>query len=92
MTTRSTAFGLLALLTGIVLLIATDGVPATVAGGALVLVGLAVTAIAGLRGVHDSPEASLRAAAAAQQRDSEVSAQMKRASETGRSPRIIGGG
>lgn len=92
MTTRSTAIGILALLTGTLLLIVTDGAAAAVGGVALVLAGLVVTAIAGLRGVHDSPEASQRAAAAAQHRDSETSAHMKSASETGRWPRVTGGG
>ena len=92
MTSRVTGFGLAALLAGVALLVLTDGLALTAAGAVLLVVGAGIAATAGLRGVHDSPEASRRAAAADERRDAETGAQHKRAMETGRWPRVIGGG
>ena len=90
MTPRSTSVGIVALLAGLATLMVTDGVLVTVLGTVLLVVGLGVVTAAGLLGlrtVHPS-----KAAAAEQAKEAADSAGTKRASETGRWPRVIGGG
>lgn len=90
MTPRTTLAGIVALLTGVAVLVITDGVMVTTLGVVLLVIGLVVIAAAGLLGLRtDDPG---RANEAEQAKQAADTAGLKRASETGRWPRIIGGG
>lgn len=90
MSTRTAAVGLAALVVGIALLVATDGVALSGVGVALLAVGLGVVAAAGLVGLRTRDP--VRSAAADEGKAAASDAELRRASETGRWPRVIGGG
>ncbi len=90
MTPRTTALGIVALLAGVAILVITDGVMVTAAGVGLLVIGGGITVAAGLLGLHTEDPG--KAGAAEQAKEAADTAGLKRASETGRWPRIIGGG
>lgn len=90
MTTRTASFGIAALVVGIALLVVTDGAVLTGVGVALLVAGLGVVAAAGLLGLRTRDP--VQAAAAAEGQAAANDAELRRASETGRWPRVIGGG
>lgn len=90
MTPRTASLGIAALVAGIVVLVATDGVALTGIGVALLVAGLGVVAAAGLLGLRTRDP--LRSAAATEGKAAANDAELRRASETGRWPRVIGGG
>lgn len=90
MTTRATALGLAALLLGFLTLFLGDGAAATVVGLGLLVPGAAISALAGLFGVRVADQQV--ADDAESRRDAGASAAMQGAMETGRWPRVIGGG
>ena len=90
MTPRTTLVGIVALLVGGAILVVTDGVVVTVLGVALLVVGLVIVAAAGLLGLRTADPG--KANAAEEAKEAADSAGLKRASETGRWPRVIGGG
>lgn len=91
MTTRRAALGLASLIGGLWLVAAADG-SGRLAGAALVLAGVVTVAVALLRGISDSTEATVRAAAAEQHRAAADGDHLETRSETGRWPPVIGGG
>ena len=90
MTTRQTALGLAAFFAGLAVLFFLDGTATTVLGTVLLAGGGLVAMLAGVLGIRVTDQR--RANDAEAHRDSGTSAAMKRASETGRWPRVIGGG
>ncbi len=90
MTPRTTLLGIVALLAGVATLVITDGVMVTGLGVVLLLVGVGITAAAGLLGLRTGDPG--RASVAEHAKEAADTAGLKRASETGRWPRIIGGG
>ena len=90
MTPRNTFAGMVATAAGLVVVATTGGVALTILGVALIVVGAGVMAAAGLLGVRAGDPA--RAHEAQRAKDAADNAAEKRASETGRWPRVIGGG
>lgn len=90
MTPRATFAGLVATAAGLLIVATTGGTATTILGVALIVLGAAVLTAAGLLGVRTGDPVKARAAERA--RDAADSEAMKRASETGRWPRVIGGG
>lgn len=90
MSTRSTALGLAAFAIGLATLFFLDGAASTVIGLSLLVAGGIVATLAGLFGVRVTDQR--RADHADAHRDAGASAALKRGMETGRWPRVIGGG
>lgn len=90
MSTRTTATGLAGLFAGILLLFFLDSTLSTVIGLVLLVAGGGIATLAGLLGIGVSDPR--RAQDAAARHDADTSAALQRASETGRWPRVIGGG
>lgn len=90
MTPRITLAGIPALFVGGAVLVVTDGVMVTVLGAMFLLGGLGFVTAAGLLGLRTGDPG--RANAAEQTKQAADTAGLKRASETGRWPRVIGGG
>lgn len=90
MTVRSTALGVLALFGGVAMMWFAGGGVLTVVGAVSAVLGLTVVSVAGLFGMRTADP--VRAQAAIDAKDAANTAEMKRASETGRWPRVIGGG
>lgn len=90
MTVRTASLGLLAVAAGLVLLNLTDGAAPTFMAVGLLVIGASIAVLAGLLGLR--PRDAVRTDDALRAKDAADSAAMKRASETGRWPRVIGGG
>ena len=90
MTTRTAALGLLAVGAGVALLNLTDGPVPTAAAVVLLVLGGGVWVATGLLGLRTSD--AVKTDVAVRAKNEGDSAAMKRASETGRWPRVIGGG
>ena len=90
MTTRQTALALLAFFAGFGMLFLLDGTVATVVGAVLLTLGACGALAAGALGIRVADQR--RADAAEAERDAGTAAAMKRGMETGRWPRVIGGG
>lgn len=90
MSTRTTAAGLTALFAGVLTLFFLDSALSTVIGLVLLVLGGGIAALAGMLGVVVADPR--RAQDAAARHDADTSAALQRASETGRWPRVIGGG
>lgn len=91
MSTRRAALGLAALVAGFTVLIVADG-SGQLAGAALLGAGLVTVALALVRGVSDSADASFRAGEADHHRAAADGANLKKRADTGRWPPVIGGG
>lgn len=90
MTTRAAALGLLAVAAGIAVLNLADGFASTAVAVVLLVLGTGALIATGLFGLRTGDPVKTDAALRA--KDEADSAAMKRASETGRWPRVIGGG
>ena len=90
MSTRTAALGLLAVAAGIGVLNLTDGLILTIVASVLLVIGVGTWIAVGLLGMRTGD--AVQADAALRAKDEADSAAMKRASETGRWPRVIGGG
>lgn len=90
MTVRATALGVLALFGGVATMWFADGGVLDIIGAVSTVLGFAAVSLAGLFGMRTADP--VRAQAAIDAKDAANTAEMQRASETGRWPRVIGGG
>ena len=90
MTTRAASLGLLAVAVGIAVLNLADGLASSAVAVVLLVLGAGTLVATGLLGLRTGD--AVKSDAALRAKDEADGAAMKRASETGRWPRVIGGG